>query len=211
MANHSHTYPRGTIEDLLVKLGKSIFLVYFVVLDMMEDENLPIILGRPFLSTARALVDIYDSKPTLHVEDEAITFEMDPKVSHEIPKDEVSKVDAMEEDLDELVEIEKMMEEELKVWENPHVDKFKCSKPRASIPMTFEVIAFTAPKVQVEDVIDEVEEDLYEEIEVIDEYMGGGLEDPTLVKIELDKEGPEEGEKQSAKAKKQGNGGKAQT
>lgn len=59
------------------------------------------------MSTARALVDIHDSMITLHVEDNAITFEMSPKVSHEAQSDEVSKMDAMEEDLDELVAIEK--------------------------------------------------------------------------------------------------------
>ncbi|XP_023740180.3 uncharacterized protein LOC111888274 [Lactuca sativa] len=115
MANHSITYSRGVIKHLLVKVGKFVFLLDFVVLDMKEDEELPIFLRRPFLSNARALVDIHDSKLTLCVEDEAITIEMSPKVNHEKPKDEVSKIDDMEENLDELVEIEKMMKEELKV------------------------------------------------------------------------------------------------
>ncbi|XP_023752484.1 uncharacterized protein LOC111900829 [Lactuca sativa] len=90
IVDHSITYPRGIIKDLLVKVGKFIFPVDFEVLDMKEDEDLPIILGRPFLSTTRALFDIHDSKLTLHVEDEEITFEMSPKVSHEKPRDEVS-------------------------------------------------------------------------------------------------------------------------
>lgn len=77
---------------------------------MKEDEDLPIILGKLFLSTARAPVDIHDSKLILRVEDDEVTLEMSPKVSHEKPRDEVSKMDDMEEDLDELVEIEKMME-----------------------------------------------------------------------------------------------------
>ena len=55
MTDHSITHPRGIVEDLLVKAVKFIFLVDFVVLDMKEDEDLPIIFGRPFFSTARAV------------------------------------------------------------------------------------------------------------------------------------------------------------
>ncbi|XP_023761616.1 uncharacterized protein LOC111910055 [Lactuca sativa] len=83
MANQSITHPRGIVKDLVVKLGKIIFPVDFVVLDMKEDDGLPIILGRPFLSTTRALVDIHDSKPTLQVEDKEITFEMNQRVIHD--------------------------------------------------------------------------------------------------------------------------------
>ncbi|XP_023744585.1 uncharacterized protein LOC111892760 [Lactuca sativa] len=61
MTDHLITHLRGIVEDLLVNVGKFIFTVAFVVLDMKEDGDLPIILGRPFLSTTRALVDIHDS------------------------------------------------------------------------------------------------------------------------------------------------------
>ncbi|XP_052621661.1 uncharacterized protein LOC128127257 [Lactuca sativa] len=172
MMDHTITNPHRIIEDLLVKVGNFVFPVYFLVLDMKEDEELPIILGRPFFSIARALVDIHDSKLTLRVEDEEITFEMSPKMINDKPRNEVSKMDDMEEDLDKLVEIEKMMEEELKFWEKPHVAIVKCSKPRASIPITFDMIVFTTPKGQLEEASDEVEDDLYEEVEIIDEDMG---------------------------------------
>lgn len=76
MTDHSITHPHDIVADLLVKVGKFIFLVDFVVLDMKEDEYTPIILGRPFLSTKRPLVGIHDSNFTLRVEDEEITFEM---------------------------------------------------------------------------------------------------------------------------------------
>lgn len=61
MADRSITYPHRVIEDLLVKVGKFVFLVDFEVLDMHEDEELPIILGRHFLSTINALVDFHNS------------------------------------------------------------------------------------------------------------------------------------------------------
>ncbi|XP_023772429.1 uncharacterized protein LOC111921071 [Lactuca sativa] len=76
MADHTITNPRRIIEDLLVKLGNFVFLVDFVVLYMKENEYLPIILARPFLSTARSLVDIHESKLTLCIEDEELTFKM---------------------------------------------------------------------------------------------------------------------------------------
>lgn len=58
MTDRSIMYPRGIIEDLLVKVGKFVFLVDFVVQDMKEDEELPIILGRPFLSIVHAVTSI---------------------------------------------------------------------------------------------------------------------------------------------------------
>lgn len=55
------TYPCGVIKNLLIKEQKFIFLVNFTVLDMKEEDNLPIILGRHFLSTINALVDFHNS------------------------------------------------------------------------------------------------------------------------------------------------------
>lgn len=51
LVDKSITYPRGLIEDVLIKVEKFIFLVDFIVLDMEEDEEKPLILGRPFLAT----------------------------------------------------------------------------------------------------------------------------------------------------------------
>ncbi|XP_075489567.1 uncharacterized protein LOC142528407 [Primulina tabacum] len=57
LADRSVKYPRGVIEDVLVKVDKFIFPVDFVVLDMEEDIEMPLILGRPFLATDKALID----------------------------------------------------------------------------------------------------------------------------------------------------------
>ncbi|XP_022883488.1 uncharacterized protein LOC111400304 [Olea europaea var. sylvestris] len=48
----------GVIEDVLVKVDKFIFPADFIILDMEEDHDIPIILGRPFLATGRALIDV---------------------------------------------------------------------------------------------------------------------------------------------------------
>ena len=53
------------VEDVLVKVNKFIFLANFVVLDMEEDHEVPLILGRPFLATDRALIDVESDELTL--------------------------------------------------------------------------------------------------------------------------------------------------
>ncbi|XP_062080125.1 uncharacterized protein LOC133784869 [Humulus lupulus] len=58
MADRSIKHPRGMIEDVLVKVDKFIFPADFIVLDMEEDTNIPIMIGRPFLATGRALIDV---------------------------------------------------------------------------------------------------------------------------------------------------------
>ena len=59
MADPSMTSPKGIIEDVVYLKGdKFIFLVDFVVLDMEEDKKVPLILGRPFLATNQALIDV---------------------------------------------------------------------------------------------------------------------------------------------------------
>ncbi|XP_073121896.1 uncharacterized protein [Henckelia pumila] len=59
LEDRSITYPRGIVEDILVKVDKFIFPAEFVILDMDEDKETPLIFGRPFLATARALIDVH--------------------------------------------------------------------------------------------------------------------------------------------------------
>ncbi|XP_038904498.1 uncharacterized protein LOC120090870 [Benincasa hispida] len=74
LADRTLTYPRGVVEDVLVKVSDLIFPTDFVVLDMEEDSEIAIILGSPFLATGRALIDVYDGELTLRVNDENMTF-----------------------------------------------------------------------------------------------------------------------------------------
>ncbi|GKB82218.1 reverse transcriptase domain-containing protein [Tanacetum coccineum] len=63
-------------EDVFVKVGKFHFSADFVVVDYVVDPRVPLILRRPFLRTASALIDVYDEELTLRVDDEAITFKV---------------------------------------------------------------------------------------------------------------------------------------
>ena len=59
LADRSLKHSRGVIEDVLVKVDKFIFPTDFIFLDMEEDKEIPIILGRPFLATGRAMIDVH--------------------------------------------------------------------------------------------------------------------------------------------------------
>ncbi|GJV92893.1 reverse transcriptase domain-containing protein [Tanacetum coccineum] len=74
--DRSIVYPKGVAEDVFVKVGKFYFLVDFVVVDYNIDPRVLLILGRPFLRTARALIDVYGEELTIRVDDEAITFKV---------------------------------------------------------------------------------------------------------------------------------------
>ena len=54
LADRSYQHPQGIIENVLIKVGKFIFPVDFVILDMEENDTVPIILGQPFLATGKA-------------------------------------------------------------------------------------------------------------------------------------------------------------
>ena len=74
LADRSIKYPRGIIEDVLVKVNKSIFQVDFDILDMDEDIEIRMILGRPFLATARTVFDVGSGELVLSVGDEKVTL-----------------------------------------------------------------------------------------------------------------------------------------
>ncbi|KAK5835774.1 hypothetical protein PVK06_011481 [Gossypium arboreum] len=76
LANRSVKYPRGIIKDVLIKVDKFIFPIDFVMLDMDEDVEVPLILGRPFLAIARIVIDVGDGKLVLRVGDEEIIFKI---------------------------------------------------------------------------------------------------------------------------------------
>ncbi|GKB38441.1 DNA-directed DNA polymerase, partial [Tanacetum coccineum] len=67
-------YPRGILEDVLIKIDKFILPIHFVMLDMREDSRIPIILGRPFLVIALSMIDVFNKKITLRVGSEEVIF-----------------------------------------------------------------------------------------------------------------------------------------
>ncbi|GJY86364.1 reverse transcriptase domain-containing protein [Tanacetum coccineum] len=88
LANKSTQYPRGIAENVIIKINKFIFPVDFVVLDMKEDHNIPIILGRPFLATTHAMINVFNKKISFEVGNETITFDTEKSMKFSTPKDD---------------------------------------------------------------------------------------------------------------------------
>ena len=76
VANRTMTQPEEVLEDVLIKVGKFIFPMDFVVMDMEEDTQVSLLLGRPFLDTGVALIDVKKGELTLRVGEEAIHFNL---------------------------------------------------------------------------------------------------------------------------------------
>ena len=82
MADRSMAQQEGVLEDVLVKVGKFIFPVDFVIMKMEEDTQVPLLLGRPFLATGAALIDVQKGELTLRVGNEAVHFNLNRSLKH---------------------------------------------------------------------------------------------------------------------------------
>nr|GEX70988.1 reverse transcriptase domain-containing protein [Tanacetum cinerariifolium] len=84
LADRTISKPTGVAKNVFVKVGKFYFLADFVVLDFIADPRVPLILGRPFLSTAHALIDVYEGKITLRHDEQSLTLKCDdtPSISY---------------------------------------------------------------------------------------------------------------------------------
>ncbi|GKC25646.1 homeodomain-like protein [Tanacetum coccineum] len=81
MADRSMRSSMGIVTNLLVKINKFIFPVDFIILDIIEDNKVPIILGRLVLATAHTRIDVFGKKISLKVGTEQITFNINKKES----------------------------------------------------------------------------------------------------------------------------------
>ncbi|XP_012461615.1 uncharacterized protein LOC105781643 [Gossypium raimondii] len=75
LVDKSIKYPKGIIEYVIGKVDKFIFPVNFVILDIDEDIEVPMILGQPFLVTSRTVIDVVNNKLVLKVGDEEVTLQ----------------------------------------------------------------------------------------------------------------------------------------
>ncbi|GJS31019.1 reverse transcriptase domain-containing protein [Tanacetum coccineum] len=98
LADRSITYPKGLAEDVFVKVGKFHFPTDFVVVDFEADPRVPLILGRSFLRTGRALIDVYGEEITLRVDNEAVTFNLDQTTRYSSTNNKsVNRIDIIDE------------------------------------------------------------------------------------------------------------------
>ncbi|KAJ9180740.1 hypothetical protein P3X46_008952 [Hevea brasiliensis] len=108
LADRSVTYPKGIIEDVLVKVDKFIFPMDFVVLDMEEDRKVPLILGHPFLAIGKALMDVHKGKLMLRMGQEEVTFNVCHSIKHPIDNDECYKMNIIDECVYEMINVVKI-------------------------------------------------------------------------------------------------------
>nr|GEU89491.1 reverse transcriptase domain-containing protein [Tanacetum cinerariifolium] len=106
LADRSITHPKGVVEDVFVKVGKFHFPTDFVVVDFEADPRVPLILGRSFLRTDRALIDVYGEEITLRVNDESITFNLYQTIRYSSTYDDtsVNQVDVIDIACDDFVQ-----------------------------------------------------------------------------------------------------------
>nr|GFB26481.1 hypothetical protein [Tanacetum cinerariifolium] len=96
--HRSITRPKGVAEDVFVKVGKFHFSTDFVVVDFEADPRVPLTLGRSFLRTGRALIDVYGEEITLWVNDESVTFNLNQTMRYSLTYDDnsVNQVDVID-------------------------------------------------------------------------------------------------------------------
>nr|GEY68436.1 reverse transcriptase domain-containing protein [Tanacetum cinerariifolium] len=74
LADRTISKPTGVAENVFVKVGKFYFPADFVVLNFITDPRVPLILGSPFLSTAHALIDVYEGEIILRHDEQSLTL-----------------------------------------------------------------------------------------------------------------------------------------
>ncbi|XP_020209430.1 uncharacterized protein LOC109794391, partial [Cajanus cajan] len=104
LANRSVAHPTGLIEDVLVRVGELIFPADFYVLDMEEGfshGSAPIILGRPFLKTARTKIDVYAGTLSMEFGDSIVHFNILDAMKHPSENHSVFRAEILDDIVDE--------------------------------------------------------------------------------------------------------------
>ncbi|CAL9004973.1 unnamed protein product [Prunus brigantina] len=100
LADRSVKYPRGIVEDILVQVDKLILPADFVVFDMEEapihDRELPILLGRPFMATAKTIIDVQNGLLTMTVLGETVQFKVFESLSHPSSSFDCCSIDVLD-------------------------------------------------------------------------------------------------------------------
>nr|GEZ67081.1 hypothetical protein [Tanacetum cinerariifolium] len=133
-SDRSITRPKGVAEDVFVKVRKFHFPTDFVVVDFEADHRVPLILGRSFLRTGRALIDVYEEEITLQVNDRDVTFNLNQTTRYSSTYDDLSYskpenpnelFQKLLEDLKELAEYEKSQSKDHPIFLNDDSDQNK--------------------------------------------------------------------------------------
>jgi hypothetical protein len=96
IADKSTTIPIGICEDVPVQVANNCLkLTDFVVLEMPEDNNMSIILGRPFLNTPGAVIDCNQGKVTFSVNDKEHTIYFPKKIDRKYGLNSIKNIETI--------------------------------------------------------------------------------------------------------------------
>nr|GEX59001.1 reverse transcriptase domain-containing protein [Tanacetum cinerariifolium] len=114
LANRTISKPTGVAENVFVKVGKFYFPADFVVLDFIADPRVLLILGRPLLSTAHAIIDVYEGEIILRHDEQSLTLKCSdtPSINNFESLNKVDLIDAGESDF-ESEEIKNFLNDDL--------------------------------------------------------------------------------------------------
>ncbi|XP_021775616.1 uncharacterized protein LOC110739479 [Chenopodium quinoa] len=97
LADRSNVYPKGVVEDVLVKVDELIFPADFYVLDMEHDRQaVPILLGRPFLKTARTKIDVFTGSLTMEFDGQEIVYNIYDSMKYPVDTHSLCSIDIID-------------------------------------------------------------------------------------------------------------------
>ena len=128
LADHSIKLPLGIVEDLPIQIGKYFVPIDFVIVDMEEDANTPLLLGRPFLNTARAVIEVHEGTISFTIGEEKITFHVNKFMKYPSNDEHVFRVDLIEECVAEQLQFELSGGQDKEIEETDEGDDGNCSK-----------------------------------------------------------------------------------
>ncbi|MCH93279.1 hypothetical protein A2U01_0014227, partial [Trifolium medium] len=97
LADRSITFPYGILHDVLVRCADFVFPADFVILDIEENVEVPLLLGRPFLATGRTLIDVERGELMLRLDEEQVCFKVFEAIKSHGKTPECYKVEVVEE------------------------------------------------------------------------------------------------------------------
>ncbi|GJU73930.1 reverse transcriptase domain-containing protein [Tanacetum coccineum] len=149
LANHTYQYPMGVDENMLVQVGKFVFLVDFVILQMKKDDRVPLILGRPFLHTTDAIIRVKNKGLNLGIGEDRATFHIDKAMQHSHMNDDTCfRMDV----------IDDITEDELDALLDDTKPLLNTSEKISKTPLDKEFDEFILENVQEDEIKDDFEE-----------------------------------------------------
>ncbi|GKF15619.1 reverse transcriptase domain-containing protein [Tanacetum coccineum] len=124
LASNSHIYPLGVAEDVLVEVTGFVYLVDFMILDIKEDVKKPLILGTPFLTTARAEIKFDKGIISLRSRKSTVQFHISPDPFPTLEERDENRINTLSVDnkcvleWEEKIKFHHMKELEFEAWKS---------------------------------------------------------------------------------------------